>query len=334
MESVLVTGGLGYIGSHTTVKLIEKGYHVIIMDNQSNSNIGVLDRIEQITGVRPNYYNGDVRDLSSIISLMDKYDFESVIHFAAYKSVSSSINSPIQYYENNVGGTLNLLQAMHVKGVKNLIFSSSCTVYGEPDSYPVTELTPTQRPKTPYGNSKLLCEHILQDSASQVNSIALRYFNPIGNHESGLIYEDPKGTPENLMPYITGVIEGKYDELSVWGDDYNTPDGSAIRDYIDVNDLADAHVKALDVVGYKPHDVINVGTGNGVSVLEIIEAFEDEGVEIPYKIHPRRDGDIEKIYGDIKKAEKIMGWVPERDIKDSVRSIIKKIEKKNKESII
>ena len=216
---------------------------------------------------------------------------------------------------------------MHLFNIKNLIFSSSCTVYGEPKLYKgISELTPTQRPKTPYGNSKLLCEEILEDSKSQVNSIALRYFNPIGNHESGIIYEDPKGIPENLMPYIQGVIEGKYDKLRVWGDDYDTPDGSAIRDYIDVKDLADAHVKALEIVGKKPFDIINVGTGNGVSVMEIIKAFEAEGVKVPYEIHPRRDGDIEKIYANIDKAKTLMGWEPQRNIGDSVRSILKKIE--------
>ncbi len=326
MKSVLVTGGLGYIGSHTTVKLIEKGYHVIIIDNLYNSREVVLDRIEKITGIRPTFYHADLTVNGASQPMFRNFDVETVIHFAAHKSVTDSIHSPIQYYENNVGGLTNLLLDMNLLGVKNIIFSSSCTVYGEPKSYPVHEEMPTQLPKTPYGMSKLMCEQILKDSASQVNSIALRYFNPIGNHESGILFEDPVGYAANLMPYIQGVIEGKHRALQVFGDDYNTPDGSAIRDYIDVNDLADAHVKALDVVGNKPHDVINVGTGKGVSVLEIIEAFKNEGVEIPYEIHPRREGDIEKIYGDITKAEKIMGWTPQRNIKDSVRSIIKKIE--------
>jgi len=326
MKSVLVTGGLGYIGSHTTVKLIEKGYHVIIVDNLSNSKEEVLDRIEKITGTRPIFYFVDITINGACEPIFKQHDIESVIHFAAYKSVSSSIHNPIEYYENNVGGLTSLLTDMHSNNVNNIIFSSSCTVYGEPDYYPVHEELVTKEPKTPYGVSKLLCEKILNDSSSQINSIALRYFNPIGNHESGLLYEDPKGVPENLMPYITGVIEGKYDSLKVFGNDYNTPDGTAIRDYIDVNDLADAHVKALDIVNGCGHNVINVGTGNGVSVMEIINAFKAEGIHIPYEINPRRSGDIEKIYGSIKKAKTLMGWEPQRTISDSVRSIINKIK--------
>lgn len=326
MKSILVTGGLGYIGSHTTIRLIEEGYHVLILDNLSNSKIEVLDKIEVITGIRPTFYHGDVTELLHLTPLFENWDIESVIHFAAYKSVSGSIHSPIQYYMNNVNGLTSLLFVMHSNNVKNLIFSSSCTVYGEPDEYPVTELTPVKIPKTPYGVSKYLCEQILKDSSIQVNSISLRYFNPIGNHVSGIIYEDPNGIPENLIPYIIGVIEGKYEHLRVWGDDYNTPDGSAIRDYIDVNDLADAHVKALKVVGESSYEVINIGTGNGVSVLDIIKSFKDEGVNIPYQIHPRRNGDIEKIYADISKSKTIMDWSPKKNISDSVKSILKSIQ--------
>lgn len=329
MKSVLVTGGLGYIGSHTAVKLIEEGYHVTIMDNQSNSDIGVLERIERITGVRPNYHNGDVKCLSSLVSLMGDWEFESVIHFAAYKSVHESIHNPIQYYENNVGGTLNLIQAMHSNNIKNLIFSSSCTVYGEPDSYPVTELTPTKRPKTPYGNSKLICEEIIKDSSSQVNSVILRYFNPIGNHPSGYLYEDPKGIPENLMPYITGVIKGDYSKLSVFGDNYDTPDGTAIRDYINVNDLSEAHVKSLDIVGDSPYEIINVGSGNGYSVMEIINTFKKLGVDIPYSIKGKREGDIEKIWSDNRKSEKCLKWKPEYSLDDTIKSIIKTTQSNN-----
>lgn len=327
MSNILVTGGLGYIGSHTVVKLIEYGHNVVILDNLINSNEGVLDGIEAITGVRPTFYHADVSVNGASQPIFRNFDIDSVIHFAAFKSVSSSIHSPIQYYENNVGGLTSLLLDMNLFGVKNLIFSSSCTVYGEPKSYPVDENTPTQIPKTPYGVSKLLCEQILKDSANQINTIALRYFNPIGNHESGLIYENPKGVPENLMPYITGVMSGKYKELNVFGGDYNTPDGTAIRDYIDVNDLAEAHVKALNIVNNCGYEVINVGTGQGVSVLEIINAFKSEGVNIPYKIQPRRDGDIEKIYGSIDKADSIMGWQPKRTINDSVKSLIKTTQK-------
>jgi UDP-glucose 4-epimerase len=327
MKSVLVTGGLGYIGSHTTVKLIEKGYHVIIIDSLYNSREEVVDRIENITGIRPTFYHADISVNGACQPIFRNFDVEAVIHFAAHKSVSNSIYTPIQYYENNVGGLTSLLMDMNLFGVKNLIFSSSCTVYGEPKVYKaISELTPTQKPKTPYGMSKYLCEEILETSSNQLNSIALRYFNPIGNHESGLLYEDPRTHPENLMPYIQGVIEGKFYSLQVFGDDYDTPDGSCIRDYINVNDLADAHVKALEIVGNKPYDVINVGTGNGVSVFEIIEAFKKEGVDIPYQIAPRREGDIEKIYANIEKAKNLMGWEPQRDISDSVRSILKKIE--------
>ena len=327
MKSVLVTGGLGYIGSHTTVKLIEKGYHVIIIDDLSNSKEEVLGGIERITGVRPTFYHANIAINGTCELIFEKYNIDAVIHFAAYKSVSSSIHNPIGYYENNVGGLTSLLQDMQIYGINNLIFSSSCTVYGEPKTYKaISELTPTQLPKTPYGVSKYICEQILKDSSTQVNSIALRYFNPIGNHETGIIYEDPKGTPENLIPYIQGVIEGKYDKLKVFGDDYDTPDGTCIRDYINVNDLADAHVKALDIVGNKSYDVVNVGTGNGVSVMEIIKAFEAEGVSIPYEIVGRREGDIEKIYANIDKAKTLMGWEPQRNVSDSVRSILKKIQ--------
>jgi UDP-glucose 4-epimerase len=326
MGKVLVTGGLGYIGSHTVIKLIENGYEPVIIDNLSNSKRDVLNKIKLITGANniPFIY-GDIKDKKMTDWLLQSYKIDVVIHFAAYKSVSESIQKPIEYYENNVGGTINLIKYMKNAGIRNIIFSSSCTVYGEPDHYPVHEELPTKEAKTPYGITKGMCEKILLD-AKEVNSIALRYFNPIGNHESGIIYENPNGVPENLMPYIIGVIEGKYDKLRVWGDDYNTPDGTAIRDYIDVNDLADAHVKALDIVGGCGHNVINVGTGNGISVMEIIKAFQAEGVEVPYEIHPRRSGDIEKIYGNIEKAKTLMGWEPQRDISDSVRSILKKIE--------
>jgi UDP-glucose 4-epimerase len=324
MNSVLVTGGLGYIGSHTTVNLIENGYHVIIIDNLCNSNIKVLDNIEKITGIRPTFFKGDINNKTILNNIFKNFIIDNVIHFAALKSVSESITKPIEYYKNNVSGTINLISAMKDHGVKNIIFSSSCTVYGEPETYPVNELTPTQLPKTPYGVTKSMCEKILEDT-TEINSIALRYFNPIGNHKSGLIYENPNGVPENLMPYIIGVIEGKYYHLRVFGNDYNTLDGTAIRDYIDVNDLAEAHVKALNNVDKMNYDVINVGTGNGYSVLEVIKAFEDEGITVPYKIYPRRDGDIEQIYANIIKAKNLMNWEPKRGIKDSVKSILTKI---------
>jgi len=323
-RNVLVTGGLGYIGSHTVVKLIENGYTPIIIDNLSNSNLDVLYAIEKLTQTKPIFYKSDVRNKIGVASLFREYDISDVIHFAALKSVSDSINKPLEYYDNNLNGTVSLLTAMKEWNVKNMIFSSSCTVYGEPKVYKaISEETPIQSPKTPYGMTKLMCEKILKDT-SEINTVALRYFNPIGNHESGLIFENPNGVPENLIPYITGVIEGEYDHLRVFGNDYNTPDGTAIRDYIDVNDLAEAHVKALDIVGEQEHNVINVGTGNGYSVMEIIKAFENEGVSVPYKIYPRRQGDIEKIYANIDKAKNVMGWEPKRTITDSVKSILKK----------
>lgn len=323
-RNVLVTGGLGYIGSHTVVKLIENGHNPIIIDNLSNSNLGVLYAIEKLTQTKPSFYKSDVRNKVGLSDLLRDHDISDVIHFAALKSVSDSLNKPLEYYDNNLNGTISLLSAMKERNVKNMIFSSSCTVYGEPKVYKaISEETPTQSPKTPYGMTKLMCEKVLIDT-NEINTVALRYFNPIGNHESGLIFENPNGIPENLIPYITGVIEGEYDHLRVFGNDYDTPDGTAIRDYIDVNDLAEAHVKALDIVGEQEHNVINVGTGNGYSVMEIIKAFENEGVSVPYKIYPRRQGDIEKIYANIDKAKNVMGWEPKRTISDSVKSILKK----------
>ena len=324
-KTILVTGGLGYIGSHTTIRLIEEGYHVLIIDNLSNSKIEVLDKIEKITGIRPTFYHGDVTELVHLVPLFENWDIESVIHFAAYKSVSGSINLPIQYYRNNVNGLTSLLFAMHSNNVKNLIFSSSCTVYGEPDEYPVTELTSVKLPKTPYGVSKYICELILKDSTTQVNSISLRYFNPIGNHESGIIFEDPNDIPENLMPYIIGVIKGKYDYLRIWGDDYNTPDGTAIRDYIHVVDLANAHLAAIkrlfDNKNTSNSEVFNVGTGNGNSVLEIVETFEKvTGIKLNYKITDRRKGDIEKVWADTSIANKALNWKAEKSLADALIS--------------
>jgi UDP-glucose 4-epimerase len=327
MSNILVTGGLGYIGSHTTISLIENGYNPIILDNLSNSKIEVLSKIEKISGKKPIFFKGDIRINKNVGSIIRDYNITDVIHFAALKSVYESIKQPLEYYDNNVNGLINILKNMKSYGVKNMIFSSSCTVYGEPDNYPVSETTPIKLPKTPYGVTKSMCEKILEDTTN-INSIALRYFNPIGNHVSGMLYEDPNGIPENLIPYIIGVIEGKYSHLRVFGSDYDTPDGSAIRDYIDVTDLANAHVKALKVVGDKPYDVINVGSGNGVSVLDIINSFKDEGVNVPYHIYPRRDGDIEKIYADISKSKTIMDWSPKKNISDSVKSILKSLQNK------
>lgn len=329
-KKILVTGGLGYIGSHTVVKLIENGYTPFIIDNLSNSDIKVLNDIKKITGKEVYFLHGDLCNLSpgksNLRYLFKNFEFDAVIHFAAYKSVSESVREPLKYYENNIGGTINLLKIMKRYKVNKLIFSSSCVVYGQPDKYPVTEETPLKPAESPYGETKRICEQIIENSCSYegINAISLRYFNPIGAHESGIIYERPKGTPENLMPYITGVIKGEYPFLKVFGNDYNTPDGTAVRDYIDVNDLAEAHVKALDYVGKNSYDVINIGSGSGYSVMEILNAFERNGKKVKYEIHPRREGDIESIYADTTKAKNTLGWVPNRSLDDSIRSLIYK----------
>jgi UDP-glucose 4-epimerase len=319
--NILVTGGLGYIGSHTVVKLIEEGHNPIIVDNLSNSSIDVLENIKTLTGkeVECHFIDLSVFSIENILT-----DIDCIIHFAAYKSVSESVREPIKYFDNNITSTIKLLQAAKSMGVKKFIFSSSCTVYGEPDKFPVNEDTPIKPAKSPYGLTKQICEEILQEvSKSGLNVVILRYFNPIGAHPSGLISEKPKGVPENLIPYITGVIEGKYLNLKIFGNDYNTHDGTAIRDYIDINDLADAHVKSILVTEKETFSIINIGSGNGYSVMDVLEAFKRHGYEIPYEICPRRDGDIEKIYSDSSKAKNIMGWGPIKTIDDSVKSIIK-----------
>ncbi len=331
-KNILVTGGLGYIGSHTLVKLIENGYTPYVIDNLSNSSVDVIEKVKEITGEEVFFLQGDIRDVngkSNLKHIFKYYDIYAVIHFAAYKSVSESTREPLKYYDNNVGGTIMLLEMMKKYNVKNLIFSSSCTVYGQPDKYPVTETTPIKPAESPYGETKRICEQIIEACCKYegVNAIALRYFNPIGAHESGILYENPKGTPENLMPYITGVLTGQYPHLKVFGDDYNTPDGTAIRDYIDVNDLAEAHVKALDYVGKNSYDVINIGSGSGYSVMEILNAFERNGKKVKYEIHSKRSGDIESIYADTTKAKLTLGWEPKKSLDDSIISLIKIIDK-------
>jgi UDP-glucose 4-epimerase len=323
-KMVLVTGGLGYIGSHTVVKLIENNYDVIIIDNLSNSDLKVLDKIKIISNTKPKFYLGDINDKNILNKVFEENKITDVIHFAALKSVYESTIEPLKYFENNVSGTVNLLSCMKNFNIKNLIFSSSCTVYGDPINYPVNEETPLEKPKTPYGLTKSICETIIEE-LKDLNSVCLRYFNPIGNHKTGIIYENPKGVPENLMPYIIGVLKGEYEYLKVFGNDYDTLDGTAIRDYIDVNDLADAHVKSLDLVNNVTYEVINVGTGNGYSVMEIIKSFENKGYKIPYKIYPRRNGDIEKIWSDTSKSKSILNWSPKNTISDSIESILKSL---------
>jgi len=330
-KNILVTGGLGYIGSHTIVKLIESGYTPFVIDNLSNSTISVKDDIEKITGEELYFLEGDLKSSTgqdNLHHIFKHYDIEAAIHFAAYKSVSESTKNPLEYYDNNINSTIKLLEQMKIHGVDKLVFSSSCTVYGQPEVYPVTEETPIQPAESPYGETKRVCEQIIENCSkfNDLKAISLRYFNPIGAHESGIIYERPKGTPENLMPYVTGVINGNYPFLKVFGNDYNTSDGTAVRDYIDVNDLAAAHVKALDNVGEKDYDVFNIGSGSGYSVLEVIEAFERNGKEVKYEIHPRRDGDIESIYADTTKSKELLGWEPKKSLDDSIKSLIKIID--------
>ena len=317
--SILVTGGCGYIGSHTVVELINAGYEPVIVDNLSNSNPEVLNRIEKITGKKPAFYECDIRDREGLTEVFEKEKITACIHFAGLKAVGESVAKPWEYYENNISGTLVLLDVMRKHGAKNIIFSSSSTVYGDPDKVPVTEETPKKDCTNPYGWTKSMQEQILSDiqkADPEWNVILLRYFNPIGAHESGLMGEDPKGIPNNLMPYITQVAVGKRDHLSVFGNDYNTPDGTGVRDYIHVVDLALGHTAALKKIeencGLK---IYNLGTGKGYSVLELKDAFEKaSGITIPFEIVERRAGDIDCNYADATKAFEEMGWKAERDV--------------------
>lgn len=317
MARILVTGGLGYIGSHTVVELIQSGYEVVIVDNLSNSEVNVLDGIESITGVRPAFEKIDICDKSAFQACFSKHgSFDAVIHFAAYKAVGESIEKSLDYYYNNVYGLLQLLSSMRANGVKHLIFSSSCTVYGQPDKLPIDETAPRKPATSPYGNTKQMCEDIIRDaivSYHDFTAILLRYFNPIGAHPSAKIGELPKGVPNNLVPFVTQTAAGIRKELSVFGDDYNTPDGSAIRDYIYVVDLAKAHVKAMQrlLAGSNKSEleIFNLGTGKGVSVLELVHSFmAATGVKVPYKIVGRRAGDTEEVWADSSLAEKELGW--------------------------
>ena len=318
--AILVTGGTGYIGSHTTVELLSRNYDVIIVDNLSNSKAMVVDRIEKITGRRPTFIKCDLLDKAALDNVFDSYpDIDSVIHFAGLKAVGESCSVPLLYYHNNITGTINLLQSMLSHGVNRIVFSSSATVYGVPKSVPIREDFPTAT-TNPYGETKLMIEHILKDTCAaypEFSACSLRYFNPIGAHESGLIGEDPKGIPNNLLPYITKVAIGKLERLSVFGNDYPTHDGTGVRDYIHVVDLALAHLKAIDYTKeVKGIDYINVGTGIGYSVLDIVNAFGDVwGSPIPYRITDRRPGDIAECYADPTKALRVLGWKAERDLR-------------------
>ena len=326
---ILVTGGTGYIGSHTAVELINAGYKVVIIDNLSNSNRDVLDGIEKITGVRPDFVEADCTDMPALTALFEKYpDIKGIINFAASKAVGESVEKPVLYYRNNLNTLMNLLDLMPRFGVKGIVFSSSCTVYGEPDSNPVTEAAPIKKATSPYGNTKQISEEIITDvinSGAPFKSVILRYFNPVGAHPSALIGELPNGVPQNLIPYLTQTAIGIRKELSVFGNDYDTPDGSCIRDFINIVDLAKAHVIAvermLDDKGEAPVEIFNLGTGIGLSVLELIASFERAtGVKVPHKIVGRRTGDIEKVWADPRHANEVLGWKAETSIDDTMRS--------------
>ena len=318
--AILVTGGTGFIGSHTVVELLNDGRDVVILDNLVNSKECVLDRIEQITGKRPKFYKADLLDLDATEKVFAENQIDSVIHFAGLKAVGESVEKPLLYYHNNLTGTLNLCQAMLDHGCKMIVFSSSATVYGKPESVPIREDFPLST-TNPYGETKLVIERILADIAHanpDWSVSILRYFNPIGAHESGLIGEDPRGIPNNLLPYISKVAGGKLECLTVYGDDYNTPDGTGVRDYIHVVDLADAHLKALDEAAKRTGiDYFNIGTGVGYSVLDIVKAYEEAtGLKVKYKIVDRRPGDIDECYADPTKAKNILGWTAKRGIKE------------------
>ena len=324
---IFVTGGTGYIGSHTVVELQQNGYDVVIVDNLCNSNIGVLDGIEKITGIRPEFEQIDLTEGEQVRDFFRRHqDIKAVIHFAALKAVGESVQKPLEYYRNNLNSLMNVIAGMREFGVKNLVFSSSCTVYGQADVLPVTEQTPRKQAESPYGNTKAMCEDIMRDFAqveSGMNLLALRYFNPIGAHPSALIGELPNGVPNNLIPFLTQTVAGIRPQLSVFGDDYNTPDGSPIRDYIDVVDLAKAHVVAirrlLDGKNKANYEYFNIGTGNGLSVLGLIKAFEKAtGEKVNYKIVGRRAGDIEKVWADTTLANQELGWKAEVPIEETL----------------
>lgn len=331
MACILVTGGTGYIGSHTVVELQQQGYDVVVVDNLSNSSVDVLDGVEAITGKRPAFENVDCLDYANLDRVFEQYpDIDAVIHFAASKAVNESVQKPLMYYRNNVVSLVNLLELMSVHNVKNIVFSSSCTVYGQPDPehLPVDETAPRKTATSPYGNTKQINEDILMDQAhahEDLQVTILRYFNPIGAHPSALIGELPNGVPGNLLPYVTQTAIGLRERLRIFGDDYNTPDGTCIRDYIYVVDLAKAHVKAVQRMLTEPLrdqvEVFNLGTGRGLSVKEIVDTFiRVSGVHLPFEIVGRREGDIEQVWADPTRANRVLGWSAETPIEDVLLS--------------
>ena len=325
---VLVTGGAGYIGSHTTVELINAGYEVVIVDNFSNSDSSSLEGIERITGMKPTFVEADCCDKEALRRVFEEHDFQSVIHFAAFKAVGESVEQPAKYYRNNMLSFINILELMAEYGRHNIVFSSSATVYGDADTLPVTELTPRKPATSPYGNTKQMAEDILRDMVAatpELNGIALRYFNPIGAHPSANIGELPRGVPNNLVPYITQTAAGIRGCLSIFGDDYATPDGSCLRDFIDIVDLARAHVVAIGRMvegkNKERYEVFNVGTGRPVSVFELVNGFERaNGLKLNYKVAPRRAGDVPAVWADTTLANEELGWKAERELDDTLRS--------------
>ena len=327
-ECVLVSGGAGYIGSHTTVELINAGFDVVIVDNLSNSDLGAVEGVRKITGIDVPFVNVDCCDKEAFAKVFEQYDFNSVIHFAAFKAVGESVADPMKYYGNNLTSFMNIIELMRKYGRKNIVFSSSATVYGEADELPVTEQTPRKPATSPYGNTKQMCEDILRDSVTAydgLQGIALRYFNPIGAHPTALIGELPRGVPQNLVPYITQTAAGIREYLSVFGDDYPTPDGSCLRDYIDVVDLAKAHVVAISRMTQNKckakYEIFNIGTGNAVSVFELVHGFEKaNGLKLNYKVTPRRAGDVTAVWADTTLANTELGWKAERPLEDTLAS--------------
>ena len=323
-HKIIVTGGLGFIGSHTVVCLHEAGFEPIIIDNLSNSEASAMDGIETLIGYKPIWANMDVNDKAALGSLIKEHQPQGVIHFAAFKAVGESVEKPLTYYRNNVGGLITLMEVLKEENIDNLVFSSSCTVYGEPDEIPVKESTQTKMAESPYGATKQMGEIILKDNANWLNTQCLRYFNPIGAHESGFIGELPLGVPNNLIPYLTQTVAGIRKELTVFGDDYNTTDGTCIRDYIHVMDLAEAHVFAINRLingeQKEPFEVFNIGTGNGSSVLEVIHAFEKaNGIPVPHKIGPRRAGDVVQVWAETTKVEHVLGWKAKRNLETMLK---------------
>lgn len=346
-QTILVTGGTGFIGSHTTVELQQAGYDVVILDNLSNSKADVVDGIERITGIRPAFEKVDLRDKEATEAVFKKYPaITGIIHFAASKAVGESVEKPLLYYRNNIISLVNLLELMPQYNVKGIIFSSSCTVYGQPtpENLPVTEEAPIQKALSPYGNTKQINEEIITDyihSGAPIKSIILRYFNPIGAHPSAEIGELPNGVPMNLIPFVTQTAIGVRKQLKIFGNDYNTPDGTCIRDYIYVVDLAKAHVAAMarvldaDVADAANPEVFNIGTGNGVSTLEVVEGFEKAtGVKVNWAYAPRREGDIEKVWGNVDKANKVLGWKADTPLEDVLASAWKWQEKLRRDGIM